>query len=311
MTALFQLGSALRESGYSFVTVTPETHRRVEERAAARGRASARSPRDVFGWSRPFSPGVLPASLFELAERAGVLRRETGGMYRSTVRFSSLRGDLFVHSAYPTVGTDAVFFGPDTHKLADLVVRELSRGPRVGTLVDVGAGSGAVGIIASRWASRVVSVDVNPTALAYTEVNAALAGVSDRVLPARSDMLEEVGGPIDVVISNPPFMADPLHRQYRDGGGERGEGFAVRLVRAALRRLAPRGRAVVYTGAAIVEGTDVFLSQIQELCADADAPYRYTEIDPDIFGEEIERTDAYADVDRIAAVELVVERPGR
>lgn len=311
MTALLQLGRALQESRYSFVTVTPETHRRVEERAAARGHAKARSLRDVFGWSRPFGPGVLPAPLFELAERAGVLRREPDGDHRSTVRFSSLRGDLFVHSAYPTTGADAVFFGPDTHKLSDLVVRELSQRPRIGTVVDVGAGSGAVGIIASRWASRVVSVDVNPTALAYTEVNAALAGVDDRLLPTRSDMLREVGGPIDMVISNPPFMADPLHRQYRDGGGERGEGFAVRLVRAALERLAPGGRILVYTGVAIVEGEDGFLAQVQRICSEMDAPYRYTEIDPDIFGEEIERTDAYADADRIAAVELLVERPGR
>src|SRR3954468_20717642 len=107
MDPLASLGRALRERGYAFVTPTPETHRRV----LARG-APARTLRDVFGWSKPFAPGVLPEDVLELLEAAGALLRE-GALLRSSVRFSSLGPLLLAHSAYPTTAADSVFFGPD------------------------------------------------------------------------------------------------------------------------------------------------------------------------------------------------------
>src|SRR3954468_22218516 len=96
MDPLASLGRALRERGYAFVTPTPETHRRV----LARG-APARTLRDVFGWSKPFGPGVLDPALMGLLEGAGALQRQ-GAQFRSGVRFSSLGRLLLAHSAYPT-----------------------------------------------------------------------------------------------------------------------------------------------------------------------------------------------------------------
>ena len=79
-----QVGRALRDEGYSFVTPTPETHRRVLNRGG-----EARGLRDVFGWSKPFAPGFLPRRIEALLDSAGALRRD-GALLRSTVRFSSL-----------------------------------------------------------------------------------------------------------------------------------------------------------------------------------------------------------------------------
>ena len=52
------------EAGYHFITVTPETHRRVAER---RGGEPARYLRDVFGLRIPFALGLLAAKLLGLA----------------------------------------------------------------------------------------------------------------------------------------------------------------------------------------------------------------------------------------------------
>ena len=76
--ALVELVRELRRTGYEFVTVSPETHRRVNERAHAGGRASARSLRDVFGWSRPFARELLPPHIAGLALQARVLVEEGG-----------------------------------------------------------------------------------------------------------------------------------------------------------------------------------------------------------------------------------------
>lgn len=306
--ALVALGRALRESGYEFVTVTPETHRRVEARAAASGRSQARSLRDVFGWSRAFDASLLPAHVLALARAAGVLAEggAGGALLRSRVRFSSLRGHLLVHSAYPTLAADAVFFGPDTYRYADLIAEECAaHGRRARRVVDVGCGSGAGGIVAAEHAERVVLADINGAALELAEVNAALAGLEGRTEVLESDVLRGVDGPIDLVIANPPYMVDPATRAYRDGGGSFGEALAVRIAREALARLDPGGRLVLYTGAAVVEGVDTFLAAVREVCVEAGATWRYREIDPDVFGEEIEQNEAYAKVERIAAVALV------
>lgn len=307
--ALVDLGRELQAAKYRFVTVTPETHRRRLANDTARDRSAARDARDVFGWSKPFRADVLPARWVDLLRRARALD-ENGEELRARVRASTLGEDLFFHSAYPTTSADSVFFGPDTYRYARLIesaARERPAGARTGTIVDVGCGAGPGGIVALRagLASRAILVDVNDAALRLARVNAMLAKLEDSVTAVASDVLSSVADPIDVVVTNPPYLKDPGARTYRDGGGAFGEALAVRIVREALGRVRSGGRIVVYTGVAIVDGEDVFLREIEPLCREARATWTYEEIDPDVFGEELE-TAAYASADRIAAVGLHV-----
>src|SRR3989337_306172 len=79
--ALLELGSLLRDEGYTFTTVAPATHERVNRRPEnARGKGL----RDVLGWSRPFGPGVLSEAVVKLMDAAGVLVRD-GADWRSLV----------------------------------------------------------------------------------------------------------------------------------------------------------------------------------------------------------------------------------
>ena len=98
-TPLVHLGQWLRETGYRFVTVTPATHARVNSRDYAR---QARSIEDVFGWSRPFRPSLLPAIALRFLEEAGALERR-GELFSSSVRYSVLDDQMYVHSAFPTL----------------------------------------------------------------------------------------------------------------------------------------------------------------------------------------------------------------
>ncbi|MDQ3366824.1 MAG: class I SAM-dependent methyltransferase [Myxococcota bacterium] len=292
--ALVELGQLLRDRGYQFTTVTPETHRRVNARAAA---APARTLRDVFGWSRSFAPAVLPPALLAALGRADAVV-ERDGLLASRVRFSTLAGALYVHSAYPTVDEHAVFFGPDTYRFCAALARTVAR---AGRLVDVCCGSGVGGLSLADRVDRIVLADINPAALALARVNAHLAGVADRVEVVGGDLFAEVSGPVDLVIGNPPYLLDAGHRVYRDGGGELGIALGVRIVREGLARLTPGGRLLLYTGAPIVDGEDRVRAAIAPLLAAGAARWSYEELDPDVFGEELE-TPAYAAVDRIAAV---------
>ncbi|HEX8539168.1 MAG TPA: SAM-dependent methyltransferase, partial [Cystobacter sp.] len=105
--ALIELGRALRSAGYHFITVTPETHRRVNARRSAE---TARSLREVFGWNRPFTAEVLPPRMLALLDGAWMVEKQPDGRLRSLVRYSNLGPGLYLHEAYPTSQKDAVFF---------------------------------------------------------------------------------------------------------------------------------------------------------------------------------------------------------
>ena len=279
MEPLAKLGRALRDAGYAFITPTPATHQRI----LARG-GQARTLRDVFGWSRPFPPQLLPEIQLALLEEAGALER-AGLLLRSRVRFSSLGPLLLAHSAYPTTAPDAVFFGPDT-------------------LADVGCGTGAGGLLLASRAASVELLDVNAKALAFARANCELNEVAARV--CASDVLSGGSEGVDLVIANPPYLADDAGRTYRDGGGALGTGLSVRIVREALDRLRPGGRLLLYTATPVIEGEHVLWPQLEPLLRGL--RHDYLELDPDVFGEELERP-AYARVERIAVIGLDVVKP--
>lgn len=301
---LLRLGMALKATDYSFTTVTPATHARVNSRLK---NGWARNVKDVFGWSRPFMESVISPELFEVMDNAGVLERYGEG-WISRVRASTLHSQLFFHSAYPTTAPDAIFFGPDTHLLANAIARYLSGDVRVNRAVDIGcgAGAGAVVIALERPDAEVFAVDINNNALEYTSVNAGLAGVTG-VVARHSDLLDGVEGNFDLIVSNPPFLIDAQERTYRHGGGSLGEGLALSIVSLAKKRLAPGGALVLYMGSAIIDGEDPFLASVAPILDDSSLEWDYQEIHPDVFGEELDQP-AYAQADRIAAVILTARR---
>lgn len=302
--ALLELARAVAAAGYRFVTPTPATHARVNARTE---NAWARDLRDVLGWSRPFRAEILPPNLFALMRDAGILRPDGSG-WRVDLRLSSLGDLLFLHSAYPTTAADSVFFGPDTYRFARAIEAALASRPApVHRIVDIGCGAGPGAILAARLRpeAEVIAVDINPAALRLTEVNARLAGT--RVAARLSDLLTDVPGQFDLIVSNPPYLVDPAARAYRHGGGPLGADLSLAIVRTASERLAPGGMLLLYTGAVIVGGEDPFRAAALNIVRTAGLRWTYEEVDPDVFGEELNER-PYGNADRIAAVVLAVTR---
>ncbi|WP_435036145.1 methyltransferase [Pseudomonas neuropathica] len=304
---LLQLGRRLLADGYRFVTPTPLTHQRVNQRDEGQ---MADSLRDVFGWSRPFAPGLLSADEQRQLQEAQVIDAYEGQL-KSRVRWSSLDDLLFVHSAFPTEAADAVFFGPDTYRFAQLIHAHLQQNfAPIQRAVDIGcgAGVGAIVIGRARREAQVLALDINPAALRLTAINAALAEVANVEVQA-SDLLQGVDGEFDLIVANPPYMADPAERAYRHGGGTLGAGLSLRIVEQALNRLAPGGSLLLYTGVAMVDGRDPFLDTVLPRLDEKRFGWTYRELDPDVFGEEL-LNPGYQRVDRIAVVALTVTRIG-
>lgn len=305
------LGRYLHESGYQHTAVTPLTHQYNLQRAEG---SLAKNLRDVLGWNRPFAKEVVSANEFQLLSDAGILIPH-GQYWRSHVRWASLEGLLCMHSAYPTDAEDAVFFGPDTYRFARMIGKFMEdnaeRVQRLNRAVDIGCGSGAGALLLTQHCplAQVLAVDINPTALAMTAVNAELAG-ADRLCVEQSNLLDDVEGAFDLIIANPPYMLDVQERVYRHGGGDLGEGLSSRIVASALDRLAPGGTLLLYTGIAIVEGRDPFFTALERQLAGHPCQWRYETIDPDVFSDELLKP-AYANVERIAAVGLTLTKHRR
>jgi methylase of polypeptide subunit release factors len=299
--ALLALLRALHRRDYRFVTPTPATHARVLARP---DRRRARSLTDVLGWSLPFEPGLLDREIEDLL-RAGGAAEETPDGLKSLFRVSSLEDGLYLHSAYPTEAEDAVFFGPDSYRFAAFIAEQLKPPiPDPIHIVDIGAGSGVGALTATRLRpkARLTLTDVNPQALRLARINAAFAGVEVETL--ETDGLQAVEDPLDLALANPPYIADDGGRDYRDGGDMHGARLSLDLAREAAERLAPGGRLLLYTGTAIVDGRDALREALEPAMAQAGCSLAYREIDPDVFGEELDKP-AYADVDRIAVVGAV------
>ncbi|HET8949787.1 MAG TPA: peptide chain release factor N(5)-glutamine methyltransferase [Solirubrobacteraceae bacterium] len=93
---------------------------------------------------------------------------------------------------------------PETEHLVEAAL-ELPPGARV---ADVGTGSGAVALAlkAERPDLEVLATDSSPEALAVARANAQRLGLDVTLL--EGDLLAPVEGPLDAVLSNPPYVAD-------------------------------------------------------------------------------------------------------
>jgi methylase of polypeptide subunit release factors len=147
--------------------------------------------------------------------------------------------DGFARGADDPVGFVAPYT-PTASWLAALTPRR-----RGGRALDVGTGNGIHALLAARDHEHVIATDVNPRAIAFTEINAALNGLSN-VETRLGSLFEPVGGErFDLITCNAPYVVSPESRwQYRDGGLPADE-LSRSVVENAARHLDDDGHASV------------------------------------------------------------------
>ena len=165
----------------------------------------------------------------------------------------AVAGDLYLLGDLPGLGGDAVM--PICGATMELV-RATLPAAAVGSVLDLGCGGAPVGLLLARAARRVVATDVNPRALAFARVNAALNGVTNVELRL-GDLYETVRGErFDRIAAHPPFVARPAGARASTfvHGGARGDELPLRVLAGAAEHLTPGGRAVVLGDWPVVDG---------------------------------------------------------
>ncbi len=114
------------------------------------------------------------------------------------------------------VTDDVLIPRQETELLVDIVLefyRKARRGrfqtcPYQPMVVDVGTGSGGLALAIATHArtANLVATDISQDALDVARRNAINLGLSDRVEFIHGDMLSSIKGPIDVIVSNPPYI---------------------------------------------------------------------------------------------------------
>lgn len=180
---------------------------------------------------------------------------------------------------------------PDTETVVDVALgRVAERGPAPQLVLDAGVGSGCILLsLLSEWEGAVgIGVDLSPAALSVSRQNAQRLGYSERALFVASDWLSTVDGPFDVIVANPPYIAEKeaegLSKDVVDfdpdlalfGGPDGLDAF---------RRLIPESRAKIAKGGLFV--TEFGIGQSEAVTQMlAHSGYRDLEVHKDLAGTD-------------------------
>jgi release factor glutamine methyltransferase len=159
------------------------------------------------------------------------------------------------------VGREVLIPRPETECLVEEVQRFYHPPGEGLRVLDIGTGSGAIGVVLARElpAARVVATDISPAALAVARRNAMTHGVAGRMEFFQGDLFAAVDGDFDIICSNPPYIPEGVYdllpagiRNFEPRGaliaGPDGLDFHRRIIREGVHRLKTGGRIFLEIG---------------------------------------------------------------
>ena len=137
---------------------------------------------------------------------------------------------------------------PETEHLIDEVLQRFDPEASI-TVVEVGVGSGIISIMLALHLknARFIAVDISPAALAVARRNIETFGLQERIELRLGDLLSTVDESIDLLVSNPPYIAEEVKLQSNLSyepqnalfGGKIGDEIIRRLLDETLKRRIP------------------------------------------------------------------------
>lgn len=136
--------------------------------------------------------------------------------------YKALIGRRAKHEPYEYIVNNASFYDiqlhvesgvliprPETEILIDLA-SEIIEQEQCKKIVEIGVGSGAISVVLARKFPHleIVATDIKETPIKVTQINATKYAVDGRIELIQTSLLEGVQGDIDMVVSNPPYIAE-------------------------------------------------------------------------------------------------------
>ncbi|MGD6809950.1 MAG: HemK2/MTQ2 family protein methyltransferase [Candidatus Bathyarchaeia archaeon] len=136
-------------------------------------------------------------------------------------------------------------------------------------VLDLGTGSGILGVLAAQKAKSVLAIDINPYAISCAKRNAFLNSVPDKMGFLRGDLLSALNTDalFDVILFNAPYLPSEPHevetwigRAW--AGGATGRDVVDHFIPQAARHLKPSGRILLLQSS--LTGLELTVQKFQE-----------------------------------------------
>jgi len=145
-----------------------------------------------------------PLTLDERAHYRDVIKKRCSG-----TPLQHLTGEISFFGLRFRVSSEALIPRQETEELLEKALDLVPRDREIACL-DLGTGSGVLAVCLARFLprARITAVDLSEEALGLARENAQLHDVSDRITFLRSDWFERVSEKFDLIVSNPPYIAE-------------------------------------------------------------------------------------------------------
>ncbi|TAN22900.1 MAG: peptide chain release factor N(5)-glutamine methyltransferase [Actinomycetota bacterium] len=145
---------------------------------------------------------------------------------------------------------------PETELLVDLAISAIAANPAIVNVLEIGTGTGAIALALASEISglKILAIDNSPEALKLARENlAAQASLKSEVEIVYSDLFSSLEdyGPFDLIVSNPPYIANSAKLDPRVAGYEPHQAlFAGEDGLSVIRRIIEGSPSVLSGGSA-------------------------------------------------------------
>ena len=97
---------------------------------------------------------------------------------------------------------------PETEILIDLVAEVIEK-EKITSIAEIGVGSGAIAVVLARKFPnlKIIATDICDTPIKITQQNIKTFGLEEHIEVRKSNLLDEVIESVELVVSNPPYIA--------------------------------------------------------------------------------------------------------
>jgi len=98
---------------------------------------------------------------------------------------------------------------PETEILVDIVAKIIEK-EDISSMVEIGVGSGAISVVLARMFPnlKVVATDISDMPLKVARENIETFGLKKQITLLKSNLIDKVSEPLELVVSNPPYIAE-------------------------------------------------------------------------------------------------------
>ena len=130
-------------------------------------------------------------------------------MYGS-ISILKLLNFVFIFSFFKRIKGKIFYFTPEVFSPHFFVVSSTFFAdhlhiPRNARVLDMGTGSGLLGILASQRAKSVIATDISPAAVHNARINVKLNSLGHKIILKRGNLFRPITEKFDVILFNPPY----------------------------------------------------------------------------------------------------------